>query len=510
MSAVTPLGHDEIARRSVEGRVDVRAEPLRVRIELPPLLTRDRHDLRCALECSVRAADDRNDRHLLAEMLLSGRETVRREDVAAHLSRRTKREIESFVASQNVQDLLHGDQRAALEELMRQKIDAAAFATGLLVLPPFQLDLESHSHQRAQIEHFQRQRSEERAAEQVQHLRRASDLLQQFQSLRERSGTISPGRILEQISPADRGGTLDALMLASSADAQHATLWAVAGPSLVKIDPRSVPPKVELHTPPTKLGPLRSVQPATIDGIDVLLLGAQSGVMVIDPNSFDVIKELSSPRSDSQFGFNRVVFDQNTRTIFASHQDFGLIRWHADSGEVQVIDATPGARHLQAMSSGKVVYAIGPKLAFVPPREPSNSPANVIGIAVDSSRAIVTRDTGAVEILDRATGEPISQLQRPGRLCASASLPWLGTIRLLLGREDGAIDCAGIDDQLVTQYISVHHGCKMLAACTDVVAAVSSDRQRLILWHTWDGRKPFAELHVTAQTRHRIGDIDWM
>ena len=80
-------------------------------------------------------------------------------------------------------------------------------------------------------------------------------------------------------------------------------------------------------------------------------------------------------------------------------------------------------------------------------------------------------------------------------------MPWLGSVRLLLAREDAAIECVGVDDQLVTQYLSPHRGYKILAASGSVVAAVSSDRQRLILWHTWDGRRPFAELHLTSQTR---------
>ena len=51
--------------------------------------------------------------------------------------------------------------------------------------------------------------------------------------------------------------------------------------------------------------------------------------------------------------------------------------------------------------------------------------------------------------------------------------------------------------------------CQVLAASTDVVAAVSSDRQRLILWHSWAGRKPYAEVHIASHARHRIADLDF-
>ena len=75
-------------------------------------------------------------------------------------------------------------------------------------------------------------------------------------------------------------------------------------------------------------------------------------------------------------------------------------------------------------------------------------------------------------------------------------------------RDDGAIECIGVDDQLVTQYVMTI-AAAMLAASADVVAAVSADRQRIIFWHAWDGREPFEEIHVTSQTRHRIADIDF-
>jgi hypothetical protein len=93
-------------------------------------------------------------------------------------------------------------------------------------------------------------------------------------------------------------------------------------------------------------------------------------------------------------------------------------------------------------------------------------------------------------------------------LCAAAAIPWLGEQRLLLAPQSGPIQCIGLDDPLVTQYASVHQGVRMLAASTQYVAAVSADRQRLILWNIWDGKKPLGELHVTSITRHRIADVE--
>jgi hypothetical protein len=53
----------------------------------------------------------------------------------------------------------------------------------------------------------------------------------------------------------------------------------------------------------------------------------------------------------------------------------------------------------------------------------------------------------------------------------------------------------------------VHRGLRLLAGTDDLVAAVSADRQRVVFWPSWDGRKPAAEVHVYGITHHRIADI---
>jgi hypothetical protein len=80
---------------------------------------------------------------------------------------------------------------------------------------------------------------------------------------------------------------------------------------------------------------------------------------------------------------------------------------------------------------------------------------------------------------------------------------------MLLVDTDGAIDCVGFDDPLITQYVSQHRGLRLVAASQQLVAAISSDRQRIILWNSWDGRAPCAEVHVTGIARHRVADVEF-
>jgi hypothetical protein len=88
-------------------------------------------------------------------------------------------------------------------------------------------------------------------------------------------------------------------------------------------------------------------------------------------------------------------------------------------------------------------------------------------------------------------------------------LPWLGASRLLLASDEGPVYCVGLDDEVVTTFLSAHRGLRVLAAAADLVAGVSSDRQRVVLWNSWEGKKPLAELSVAGVTKHRVGDIEF-
>ena len=69
--------------------------------------------------------------------------------------------------------------------------------------------------------------------------------------------------------------------------------------------------------------------------------------------------------------------------------------------------------------------------------------------------------------------------------------------------------CVGADDPLVTTYASAHRGLRGRDGSADLVAGVSADRHRLVLWNSWDGRQPAAEVYVTALTHHRIADVEF-
>ena len=92
---------------------------------------------------------------------------------------------------------------------------AVAFACGVDLLPPFQVETESPSLQAHACARCSAA-AEQQAAGQIEHFHRAAELLKQFQALRAAAPELSAGRVLEQTSAPDRGPVLQTLLVASA------------------------------------------------------------------------------------------------------------------------------------------------------------------------------------------------------------------------------------------------------------------------------------------------------
>ncbi|MEO6436695.1 MAG: hypothetical protein ABIP55_13170, partial [Tepidisphaeraceae bacterium] len=407
---------------------------------------------------------------------------------------------------------------ATLVEALRSAAKPIAFNCGVELVPPFDVAIESPTLQREKLEGMQRKLAERRTAGQAEHVARAAELLRQFQALRDAAPGLSPGQVLDQVNPADRGSMLETLLMASAAQGRQ-TLWAVAGPNLVRIDPRQSPapssPKCDLIPLSTDLGPLRSVQAGAVEGISGLLIGAQGGVMFVDPARPGDARRYADREVTSALGFNAVV--STNEMIWATHGEAGVVAWRIGEIDKPAFTLRPqqpgeGPRNATALDAQRILYSAGATVYITDGAPPAGLAASVasngvIEITVDDRLISIIRSDGQVETLDRATLERIRVEQRAGEIVSAGELPWLGSTRLLLATADGPIVCIGADDALVTQYTSLHRGLRAVAAAADVVAAISADRQRIILWKSWEGRQPSSEIHLANLARHRAADL---
>ena len=537
------LGENELARRE-DGRVEIRHTPLRLNWTFPDLTTAGLHTLRATFSCSMMAVDSSADRAMLEEVLLGDRTSIGADAVAAHFGPAIRAAMAPLIEQSTAEDLVAGRKDQAILEELTRSAERVAFACGLQVLPPFQLQLSSRSLEQQRLEEAARARMEQRTAGQVEHLRRAGDLLRQFQEIRAASPQLSAGAVLQQMSPADRGAALETLLLAQAQEADRPTLWAVAGPHLVRIATGSDEARAEIvHLPidvqasagaggnqnTVSLGPLRSVQGIRLDQRRMLLMGARQGLLLLDPGNAAEAAAYVDPSLESQHGFSRAVAWKQGEELLACHSEGGLVAWSRGksdapawqvrgselansiglSGELPRI----GPKNLQTVDEQSAIFSMGHRLLLLQNREvhalPENSDSEIVGIVPAADVLLVVHHDGLVAVFERNTVRVTRRLHHWGSVTAAAALPWMDSVRLLLASQESAIDCIGIDDQLVTRYVSNHRGMRMVVGSGDVVAAVSPDRQRLIVWNSWDGRAPVAEVYVTGVARHRIADVDF-
>ncbi len=249
-----------------------------------------------------------------------------------------------------------------------------------------------------------------------------------------------------------------------------------------------------------------------------MLLGCRGGVLRMNPDSPRDAGIYRDPEVTSQLGFNCAIFADER--IWAAHGEAGLVCWKVDQPQEPHYAFRPASagiegfapRNLQRLDSNRLILSSGRGLFVVsgegPPKaigQPADS--DVVAIFLRSGWIFTAHKDGQVCSWSVDHPQVDCRQRRAGRITAAAALPWLGDLRLVLATEDGPMVCVGLDDELITQFTGPYRGLRMVGAAADAVAAVTPDRQRLVLWHAWDGRKPLADLHIYGTARHRIADV---
>lgn len=508
---------EELARRDGDG-VLLAQQPLRLTWHFSGMPTSDGHRIDCDAHCSVRPADNPVDIRMLREVLLGTQYALGTGDVRKHFQGKLQGVVSAVVAESTANDLLNEAGRRALADAFKKCAHEIAFSCGLEVLAPFDIETRSLTVQQERQARAQRQLAEEHASGKIAHLQRSADLLRQFESLRQATPDLSPSRLLEQITPADRGSALQTLLLASAQQGSTQQLWAVAGPYLLKVDARVRPMRAELKQLPSTMGPLRSVQ-ATAAGR--LMVGAQLGFFLHDPGSAADPLAYFLPGLQSPLGFN-AVSEWGNAGYAATHGQAGLVFWKSnrpDEPEVNLpldklhrsAESASSPRNLLAWDEEQMVLSVGGRALLTDSAQvqalPGASSSEIIAILPSALEMAVVHQDGTIAYYDRHTRELVRHERHGGHFAAAAAMPWLGSQRLLLASDHGPMVCVGCEDALVTQFVSAHAGFKVVCAAADCVVALSADRQRLIAWNSWDGKTPTGELHVVALTRHRVADI---
>jgi len=512
-----PLSGGDIARRDGD-RIEVRPQPVRLRWTLKDLAAADGHRLTCLFSCSVSAVDRAADRHMLAETFLAQRDAIEAADVVTHFHPTFAAAAAQLTATKNASEWLEPDAGTAMSDALRAAAKPVAFASGLELLPPFEVQLTSPSVERQRFETMERQLAERRAEWQAEHFQRAADLLKRFETMRAASPGLPVGRVLEAVAAGDRGPMLQTLLAASASPegAKAPELWAVGGMGLARVEPTGSKVTIEPIERGNEVGPPRSLRADDVNGEPVWVLGCRSGVLVVRMSDRKVIAAMRDDGVPSAMGFSRAVV--RGEEVIACHSEAGIVRWRTDRPQSPTTTWRPlpgeQPRNLCALNGDRLAYSSGLSVVLLHDGERTTLPADsahpIVSLLLSDRDLFVVYADGDVARKDRVTLETHERSRYCGAVTSAALLPWVGGVRLLLATADGPVCCVGVDDSVITQYVSPLRGLKSLAATSGVVAGISADRQRVVMWNTWDGRAPFAEVNVAARTRHHVADIAFL
>ncbi len=504
----------ELARRHA-GALLLGAAATRITWEFDDLTTADGHQLRASFFASVRAIDDPTEKKMLEEVLLGSRNSVSAAQVMAHFQPSLRAAAQKATKDLPADRVLADAGRGALCELLKKAAGDLAFGCGLELLPPIRIELDSPTLTQQQIVSMQRTLAEQESAGRVEHFQKAVDLLKQFETQRGGASSSAVTRAIESLGPADRGAMLKTLLLAGSARSASTAVWVVAATTLIRIDLTGDVTPTAAHLPDS-LGPTRSLQAVTLEGQPYWAIGARDGVLIAPISCpADAVAYRDGVIETTQ-GFSRVIVRNGQ--IIACHSEAGLVSWTIGSPDRPAAFHRPSElggspRHLTTFDGSHTLFAVGPQLMTLADDESIlrvGGPCGneIVGIVPDGHRSIIAYDDGTLRALERATRSLIKLEHRGQRIAAITALPWLGGRRLLLAGDDGAIDCVGIDDDLVSQYLSHHRGVRRLVASASHVAALSGDRSRVIVWTSWEGKSPAKEVSLARITPHRIADLE--
>ncbi|MEM6561443.1 MAG: hypothetical protein AAF656_07565 [Planctomycetota bacterium] len=454
----------------------------RVEVPIAGLVCADKHDLDVTLALRVRLSDTAADRALFVERFGEG------PDVGRFLIDALRPTAEALTDVLNAADITADP--SVLQEQLVDAAKARLFAVGLQVLPPIECTATSHTLRRARLESIAAEEASRRSEAQAEQLRQAAALLDDVRT------TDAPvGDLLANVAPAERGGMVQNLLRASAAEASAWTLHVVSGDQVLEVE-RGGANELSAQRVEDSLGPLRSIVinsrgPSAIGRV----LGAQAGVWVDDTAfRFD-----SAP---SPQGFNGAIVGDGE--LFATHGEFGVVRWSLDRPNEADVIAAPPARCPHLLPDGRLLFASGREV-IVDTTVVAELTGDVVAIVpVDRRLAAVGAD-GSVVLIDANTLAVLETFSVGKQVKHAAALPWLGSARLVLGTDAG-VSVVGPDDGLSSDR-AVAGGCKVVAATADTIAAVTGDRQRVVLLSTWEPSAEPTTMFVTATTRHRVGDL---
>lgn len=485
------MNEDVLARR-VGGAIELRARPMALAIALdPPMAARDGATVNGTVTLEVSPGPSPADRQLIADELLPDRPFVTHGALVARFGPAVREAAGRVIGALDAPAVVAPTGCDAIADATRRAADRIAFSLGLIIAGAVRVELRCPALEQAK-----------RHARRLAEIDRAAEIAARFASLRQANPDVSPASLLERLHPGERDAIAAGVL---AADVAAATVWVVAGSTLLwAVIPTDGPPATGMRLALDQFGPLRCIRRIGAAGGARLAIGARGGVMLLDPDDPGQMQAFASA-SLSQRGFNAVGIDG--ARLLATHGEIGLVAWSLQEGIELRRWTVDSAVDVVASPAGVIVAT---RRALLHPRgdalhELATCDADVIALAGDGAATHALLADG--QVLSVSPSAPTRRTARRAEVTAAAG--WDSPIGYRIVRATGAagVEAFGLDDSIVTHFLSPHAGLRMVAAGDGLVAGVSADRQRLIVWRASEPRQPAGEINITAVTGHRVAGI---
>lgn len=437
--------------------------------------------------------------------------------------------LRRFVRLQPVERLVGEDCRAELLETMREGLKRLAFEAGFVIDRVAKFECESPTFVRARARQQEtEQRLEEVKAREVieqaavEAARRRLDemggLLEKLKTAAAGDGTASWHALLPTLSPAERGRLLENLWRLTPNARVATAIVVVAGNECMWLDPAGPENVVRRVTVPEEMGGLRSAAYCLQGGAARLLLGAASGVWMLDAETGSVLNRFVADASTRpRTGFN-VATLCNGR-VFATHSQLGCWMWPVDApANGRAILAPSGGvpkaiRAVVAADDGRVYFSADDCIHVYDPATDalavqSAADGIVHCLALDGRTLYAGTDNG--RLLRQELSRPddwFVPFRASGPLESVQVRRWGDLVELVVPAGPQGVDAVYEEQNVVVRLVETSQSIRKAWACDDLIVGLNDRRDRLVVCRASQPDRKGAEAPIARMIGASVQDV---
>lgn len=490
-----------------------------------------------SIACTVRVMPDTSDLLAFRQTVLGSGDRVTEDVLQRFLAHDLRRALEALADRHAMEELMDPPAPGIVLAVAREMLGGALLRGGLSLDgdPRVRFDSAVYRQHRREQDVLARQEQHAAARAQIEQalsaarqekLTHLAQLLERFRDVAEQHDDINTAHLLTAFNENERGELYAALWHMQSDRELASSVAIVSGYHLLWFEPPACERPVRRVRVPGMLGPLRSVRcEAGPDRDNWLLVGAASGIHVVDHRTGDVLQSLAADTTGHEQvhgGVNAATFGHDH--LFASHSQLGVLAWPwSESGfgacRPLAAEATVNATTVRCVqiSDGLLWFTADDRLCAVD-----------LSAGVDSRPVIYSGNMGVLSALRVARGQAyLGDIE--GRIFAwNVGDP--ASARILRGPGGGPVESihvlrtGGVDhlviadrtrvltamvvgDNYVRKYEAPANIIRRAAAGDDLLVAMNDTRDLLIFWDPRRPTEPIATVIVPHLTDSTIQDL---